>query len=926
MESTRYLIGIDLGTTNSVVAYVDAADDRADIRVFPVPQLAAPGEVREFPVLPSFLYFPTPDEQAAENLDLPWETRSTAVSGVMARERGALVPGRQVSSAKSWLCYPGVDRRAKMLPFEAEPPEPKISPVEASARFLMHLRDAWNHAHTPDLHFENQQLVLTVPASFDAEARELTVEAGNQAGLRNFILLEEPLAAFYAWIATHQDSLSHDLHDGALVLICDVGGGTTDFSLVRVRIAGEVEFERTAIGEHLLLGGDNLDAALAHTVEQRLDHKLSLRQRYALRRACTTAKERLLSDASPEHLPITVLGSGRAVVGGVVTAELDREEVLRTLRDGFLPLAGPEDLPHHDRRVGLRELGLPYAGDPAITRHLAEFLQKAAVATRCESPNGRPAMARPDAVLFNGGFFVPQIARERIIEAIAGWFGNGWRPCILHNEGMESAVATGAAYYAQVRHGRGIRIKAGSARTYYIGLRYELQMQAVCVLPAGVEEGTTLPLTNREFSVRANRPAAFNLYSSTTRCDPHGEVVALSLQDVHTHAPLVTVLRYGKMRDLELSVRLTASFTEVGTLELWCESLGTQHRWRLQFELRGEQTTGEALQSPHPHVSLAAQPIEPAVQLIRDVFGSGESRTEPEALVGNLEQALGVRRDSWPVSTVRQLADVFPEVATGRKKSPRHEVRWLNLYGFCLRPGFGAPGDHDRIRQTRGADNMAFPDDLQCQVERLVFWRRVAGGLNASRQHELYRDCSNLLGLGSKGRAPRLNRQLEQEGWRLLASLEQLPGAIRASLGHKLLARISKEPAPALFWALGRFGARIPVYGPLSCVAPLEAAEKWLAWFLELEEWTPETAFAASQLALRTGDARRDINDDLRQQVLAMLNELGFAEYAQSIARDQPSVSEVARALGESLPKGMQFLSTSDCLLPIAGLVESSGQ
>jgi hypothetical protein len=492
MESTRYLIGIDLGTTNSVVAYIDAADDdRADIRVLPVPQLAAPGEVREFPVLPSFLYFPTPDEQAAENLDLPWETRSTAVSGVMAREQGALVPGRQVSSAKSWLCYPGVDRRAKLLPFEAEPPEPKISPVDASARLLVHLRDAWNHAHTPDLRFENQQIVLTVPASFDAEARELTVEAANQAGLKKFILLEEPLAAFYAWIATHQDSLSHDLHDGALVLICDVGGGTTDFSLVRVRLAGEVEFERTAIGEHLLLGGDNLDAALAHTVEQRLDRKLSLRQRYGLRRACTRAKERLLGDTSSERLPITVLGGGRAVVGGSITGELEREEVLRTLRDGFLPLTNTEDLPHHDRRVGLRELGLPYAGDPAITRHLAEFLRKAAVAARCEPSDGQAmvpqvralpsggnsgaTMARPDAVLFNGGFFVPQIARERIIEAIAGWFGNGWRPRILHNDGMESAVATGAAYYAQVRHGRGIRIKAGSARTYYIGLRSERQ-------------------------------------------------------------------------------------------------------------------------------------------------------------------------------------------------------------------------------------------------------------------------------------------------------------------------------------------------------------------------------------------------------------------------------------------------------------------
>ena len=391
------------------------------------------------------------------------------------------------------------------------------------------------------------------PASFDEEARELTVEAARSAGLDKLTLLEEPLAAFYAWIAANRhaqaggpssrpylarDGNDEDLRDGELILICDIGGGTTDFSLVRARLVnGELQFERTAIGEHLLLGGDNLDFALARRVEEKLkDIKLTLRQRYALRRACCAAKERLLSDSSLERVPVTVLGSGRAVVGQALSVDLTREEVLQILTAGFLPITAPDEMPAHGRPTGLRELGLPYASDPAITKHLAAFLTQAAVAMNGSSANQR--MARPDAVLFNGGFCAPAVTRERIVEAISAWFGgaqSGWRPKLLNNEAVESAVARGAAYYGRVRRGTGLRIRAGSARTYYIGLPSDDGLQGICVLPAGVEEGTTLPLLNREFSVLANRPVSFTLYSSRTRHDAHGEVAALDEADVHRH-------------------------------------------------------------------------------------------------------------------------------------------------------------------------------------------------------------------------------------------------------------------------------------------------------------------------------------------------------------------------------------------------------
>jgi hypothetical protein len=947
MEHTsRYVIGIDLGTTNSVVAYSDGASD--DIRVFQIPQLAAPGEIRALPTLPSFLYFPTESDQAAGGLNLPWEEQPASLAGVLAQEQGALVPGRQVSSAKSWLCHAGVDRRANILPSDAEPPEPMVSPIEASTRYLAHLRNAWNHVaaeagNGAEARFEDQEIVLTVPASFDAEARELTVEAARQAGLKNFTLLEEPLAAFYAWIATHRD-LRQQVRDGELVLICDVGGGTTDFSLIGVRdVSGEVQFERTAIGEHLLLGGDNLDLALAHYVEQKLDHpKLSVRQRHALRRACCAAKERLLADPAPERVSVNVLGSGRAVVGGMLSVELTRAEVVDLLTGGFLPLTEADDLPAQLRRAGLRELGLPYAREPAITRHLAAFLTRSVAAMKSQRESAAaldqlPPMARPDAILFNGGFFAPRLTRARMVEAVANWFPQAnrtWQPKLLENEGMESGVAVGAAYYGRVRRGHGLRIRAGSARTYYIGLRSEDGIQGVCVLPAGVEEGTTLALANREFSVLANRPVSFMLYSSTTGSHKHGEVAALNEQEVHRHAPLVTLLRYGKkLRQLELAVRLTASFTEVGTLELWCESLNTEHRWRLQFELRGNEGERQTQSRTGPSLA-AAESLEPAVQAIQAVFGEAGAISEgqgiaPEMLVGKLEATLGINKDSWPLVTIRNFCDVLAETSEGRRWSVGHEVRWLNLLGFCLRPGFGEPRDNSRQNQLRKLclAGPAFPEEPQCQVEWLVMWRRVAGGVNASQQHELHRRCTAMLGFGAKKKTARLNRQVEHEAWRLLANLEHLPGPLRVSLGNQLLAKIKKEPAAsAWLWSLGRLGARIPLYGPLSCVVAAETASSWMKALLDLPEFTTPAALAVVHLGSYTGDPLRDIDEELRHAAVARLTAAGVAgQLTQRLQKYvPPTLADAVHMFGESLPKGLHFVSSANCLLPVTALTSDA--
>ncbi|HZS03997.1 MAG TPA: Hsp70 family protein [Blastocatellia bacterium] len=936
-SSSRYLIGIDLGTTNSAVAYVDTQEavsgDAPAIHVFNVLQLVAEGELDALPTLPSFLYFAS-DQDAPGSLRLPWSERPNAVAGIFAREQGALVTGRQVASAKSWLCHDAVDRTAKILPWGAEQSEQTCSPVEASTRYLEHLREAWNHttaARDDQLRFERQEIVLTVPASFDEEARELTVQAARDAGLQKLTLLEEPLAAFYAWIVTHRRLLKRYVRDGTLVLICDVGGGTTDFSLIRVRIvAGEVRFERTAIGEHLLLGGDNVDLALARRVEEKLNHpKLTLRQLSALRRQCCAAKEKLLSDGRLRRAPVTIPGSGRSLIGGSLSTELTREEVEETLTRGFLPLTAPDDLPAREKRTGLRELGLPYAGEAAITRHLAEFLARSAQSD--SSTDQKSALARPDAILFNGGFFAPALTRERVVAAVAGWFRRRvaqWQPKVLNNKSPEGAVAVGAAYYGFVRRSGGLRVSGGSARAYYIGVqtagrRAEGQVQAVCVLPRGTEEGTTLDLTEREFTVIANRPVSFTLYSSTARHDAHGDVVTLGEEELHRHAPLITVLRYGKKsRHAELAVRLSASFTEVGTLELWCESLRTEHRWRLRFQLRGAEPEVPAEDETEPEETqtvMSDESVAQAGRTIRAVFGrphemTGGEVATPEALVSKLEGTFGYGKDGWPIITIRQLSDVMAEVSDGRRKGPKHEARWLNLYGFCLRPGFGAPADDWRITQSRKIymSGLVFPKDLQCQVEWLVLWRRVAGGLNANQQHELYHRQRAVLGIGGKSQGGRLNTQVEREGWRLLASLEHLSAATRVALGMELLVKVREQPANQSFlWSLGRIGARIPFYGPLNCVVPAETAAGWIRALLRLPELNRDLASAIVQLGARTNDPLRDIDNDLRERVVAILGEAGITDELTEGLRQYvpPGRSDAVRIFGESLPEGLRLVS-----------------
>ena len=788
--------------------------------------------------------------------------------------------------------------------------------MAASGLILGHLRDAWNHLHGSageEQRLERLPIVLTVPASFDEEARELTVQAAREAGFEHLTLLEEPLAALYAWISSHRRELSTIFGSAALLLVCDVGGGTTDFSLIRASVDDgdrELRFERIAIGEHLLLGGDNLDLALAVLAEQKLGEaaKLTLTQRQSLRRKCSAAKEQLLSDPALQRVTITILGAGRGVVGGGMTTELTRDEVVAALAEGFLPIGRADDLPARDRRVGLRELGLPYESEPAITKHLAAFLARAGANTP-----GSP-LARPDAVLFNGGFFTPSIARDRVLDALQSWFGD--RPLVLENQRPEAAVALGAAFYGRLRADQSaskrLLIRAGSARAYYVGIAGDGR-PAVCVMPRGTEEGTRIPV-DREFTVVTNEAAAFTLYSSTQRTDTAGHHATLGeADDVQRHAPLVTALRFGKRsRRVPLAVRLTAVFTETGTLELWLESASTEHRWRLAFNLRGAESdpledAADAAEESSG-VVIADEAILRAGERIRDVFDTGT--VGPDVLVGDLETTLGHGKAAWPLAAIRRLADVLLEVAPARNRSAAHEARWLNLTGFCIRPGFGSSKDGWRVSELRKVyvAGLAYPRDIQNQVEWTILWQRVAAGFSTGQQRELAQRTIGILGLGQR-KAPRLNAQIEREAWRLLASLERLDAGQRARLGEDLLERIRREPRSATWlWAIGRLGARVPFYGPLNNTVPPQAAEQWVLRLLALKPFGPDAANAVAQLAARTGDPARDLSLGTLEQAAGQLEGLGMADLAEQLRVSLPGDrQDAARIFGESLPEGLRL-------------------
>jgi molecular chaperone DnaK (HSP70) len=614
--SSRFVVGIDLGTTNSALAYVDTSLGKdAKVTPFPIPQVVAQGSVEERPLLPSFLYLPGEGEQPAGALKLPWDAKRDYSVGEFARAFGSQVPTRLVASAKSWLCHTGVDRKAPILPQRApDQGSRKVSPVEASTRYLKHIAEAWNHVHAKKEEanrLEAQDIVLTVPASFDAGARELTVEAARAAGFENFTLLEEPQAAFYAWLDRAGDDWRKQVSVGELVLVADVGGGTTDFTLIEVgEEGGTLALTRLAVGDHLLLGGDNMDLALSYHAAQALagkGTKLDPAQMLQLTYACRNAKEEIFARPKLEKAPVTVLGKGRSIVGGTIKHELTRAEIEKVLVDGFFPNCERDAVPAAGRVGGLTELGLPYVSDAGITRHLASFLSRQAEALANREP---PAGAKkkvattaaagiPGAILFNGGVFKGDVLRNRLLSVMASWAKSAKADPTRELPGadLDLAVARGAAYYALVKRGKGVRIRGGTARSYYIGVETNMPavpgfappIKAICVAPFGMEEGTEADIPSYEVGVRVGTEAEFRFLGSTVRRDDTAGTVVEDWQgQVDELNPVRTTLEAtGPAAGGQIvPVHLHSKVTSVGQLELWLQSRDGKQKWKLEFNAR----------------------------------------------------------------------------------------------------------------------------------------------------------------------------------------------------------------------------------------------------------------------------------------------------------------------------------------------------
>ena len=608
--AAKYIVGIDLGTTNSALAHCDAtaAEQNSQIEVQSIPQLVDPNEVAERTLLPSFLYIPGEFDFPKGSLALPWDPKPKFVVGELARKRGAESPNRLVASAKSWLSYASVDRTAPILPWQTPEEVPKLSPVEASSQFLRYLRTVWDSGSAEEqgqLALADQDVLLTVPASFDEEARELTRRAAEEAGYHHVTLLEEPQAAFYAWLESQGDAWRHRVKVGDLILVCDIGGGTTDFSLILVSEAnGELTLKRVAVGDHILLGGDNMDLALARFLQQRLEvsgNRIDLWQLQALWHQCRMAKEKLFESPKMQTRPITLLGKGTKLVGGTIKIELAREDLNQILVEGFFPKVASDELPARQRRVGFQELGLPYAADPAITKHLARFLSEQ-VRNSPEAAgirHGRNGLACPTHILFNGGVMKAAVLRDRVVEVLNTWLRQeGFETLetehILESPDLEHAVARGAAYYGKARRGRGVRIRSGASRTYYIGIEssmpavpgMEAPLKALCVVPFGMEEGAEATIPDREFGLVVGEPAEFRFLSSSVRKqDQVGSLLEDWSDDIEERSPLQVTLQLDGQRGRVVPVRLETRITELGTLEVWCVSRDG-HRWKLELNIR----------------------------------------------------------------------------------------------------------------------------------------------------------------------------------------------------------------------------------------------------------------------------------------------------------------------------------------------------
>jgi hypothetical protein len=953
-QRSRYIVGIDLGTTNSAVAFVDSQRPQAMVETFRIEQWVDFGTREKRELLPSFHYQPTGQEsQSMDAAGGPPEERKTgAIVGALARDRGLQLPGRQISSAKSWLCHDGVDRQSPILPWQCDDDVEKISPVEASARYLSHIRQCWDRLHRSHP-LSEQDVVLTLPASFDQVARQLTVEAAAIAGLPRVLLIEEPQAAFYAWLNLHRQGWQNVVAAGQTILVCDIGGGTTDFTLIRVRSVSEhggssseaattqtlherdqqtLSLHRVAVGQHLILGGDNLDLALAKFAERKIAQGKQLAPRVwdALRQACRVTKETLLGDAAPSQYTVYLPGAGSRLVGGGSHVEITAEEVQQVILDGFFPRCQLTDRPA-TQVTGFQEFGLPFANDPAITKHMAQFLWEHRHDGRTDSEiQGLTDIeaAKPDWILFNGGVLGACKIRQRILDSLAHWFAGAadtiaadWQPGVLDGDRLDLAVARGAAYFGQVRRGEGVRIEAKLARSYYVTISQN-PPRAVCIIPGSASPGDKFRLESIPFELVVGQPVQFPIsFSSTRLADRAGECFEIDEQHFSHLPPIRTVLEMpGKRRRERLPVVLESELSQIGTLQLWCVAAETGQRWQLEFDVRATtETDRQAIESVAAHGGIVDASVQLSARNVLEQCFTPEGELKPSKLMQALADQLEMNRPAWPPSLLRSMWQDLMELEPGRRLSPEHEARWLNLLGYTLRPGYGLAADDWRIAQTWRMvyGRLAFAAPTS-RSESLILWRRIAGGFTAGQQLAVYQQVAgplrNLLDPVRRAKAGSSVAPNElAELLRLVGSLELLPKSEKSQLGRWLLdLQLVKKwtfSSAAIFWTIGRLGSRVPLNGPLNVVIETEHVEAWIEQLLSrsAEEYMSAYQLALMQCSRRVNDRYRDISEAMRARVVTRLKQVAAPEnYITLVASGgKLAAEESSQIVGESLPLGL---------------------
>ncbi len=995
---SRFVVGIDLGTTNCAVAFMDTQQTKPSLEIFRVEQMVDFQTSQLSDTLPSFHYELTASESSQihsrfQFLDGP----HVSVVGVFARQRGVQMPGRCIASAKSWLCHTLVDRTSELLPWSADDEVQMLSPVQASRRYLEHIRRMWDRVH-PGESLAEQDVIVTLPASFDEVARRLTIQAATEAGLPNILLIEEPQAAFYAWLHRNQDSWTQCLRPGQSILVCDIGGGTTDFTLIRVvetkaasaplpkRMAstnndstadeaasidlsqsvGEslqatFGLNRVAVGEHLMLGGDNLDLALARSLEQRLladlpgQDRLKPRQWDALKAQCRAAKESLLGPEPPAITKMSLPGSGSKLIENTRTLSIELEWARQLLVEGFFGRVSLEERPDKAGE-GFQEFGLPYAADPNVQKHLAAFLWEHRWAGRDAITREQLSdlqAARPDWILFNGGVLESTQIRNAIIDQVADWFQattppptvldleqgepSAWRPGLLEGNRLDLAVAQGAAYFGQVRRGKGVRIDARFARAYYL-LVEQSPPRAMCVMPANAMPLDKFRIDEHPFHLMVGQPVQFPLFQSSTHLIHNvGDIVPVDIEAMTAMPPIRTVLEMGDRKQQQVvPVVLESELSEIGTLSMNLvvaqpeasdnpsKSSIPKTSWKLEFDVRIAPSSNATAPAQESGVIETAQSssILAAMQAMENVFGDAPT-VLPKQGVAYLSERIGLSRRDWSSTLLREMWRFLVEHPNYRKISAEHESRWLNMVGWCLRPGFGLAADDWRVNSTwRNVHNKLLHRTAASASETIVLWRRISGGFTPGQQRALFQDCWSrvrpVLSGGTQSQSSNTNVAIEL--MRLIGSLEWLTSDEKTTVAEQILVSFGRKKLEALhgplLWTLGRLGSRTPVYATLQQVVGAAKVQKWVEKVLGLDDaWsgrnTAMLSLCLMQLTRRTDDRYRDVTSLLRERVAKRLAELEApALHIELILRggglDQASSDSI---VGDALPLGFRLLS-----------------